>query len=298
MEILGYLMLILTTIFIGAFAGEQFLKSRKEITVADEGRRRFIRLHEYRVGRKKMIRTDRNYQLYTCVEGTRLENKEIVFHIDKKGFIEPSTVYENAEVTLAFVGDSTTECALVQPEFRYPYLIGRMLETDGGATVNSYNAGMSSAPSFAMLTTVLYKVLPLRPQAIVWCSNISDLRILLNYKDWPEVCAKKDEDVFYIEGDLRGSFLKRSKNALRALFPEIYTWLYSKKSRAKMAGENLQPGETVLRKLGEEEKERVKRQILMNLKLFIEICCFHSIVPVVSTQASIWKWGGVLYRRG
>lgn len=273
---------------------EYIMKKQKQNLNIQEGQCRYFKLEEHRVGKKKVIHTDSNYQFYTCVKGSELENQFIEFNIDRRGFIEPSEIYEKAEINIVFVGDSTTECALVNPEIRYPYLVGRMLEEETGRTVNSYNAGMSSATSFFILISVMCKVLPLKPDMIVWCSNISDLIILLHNKNWIEV-SKNIYENFYLESDLTKNLVCRIKSAIRILFPNLYTWLYSRKSGRRKIYEIKKKIRNY--QISPKEEKRIVDQVLVNLKLFLEICKLYEVIPIVSTQASIWKEGGQMGER-
>ena len=62
---------------------------------------------------------------------------------DGNGFIKPSTIHENPDVTIVFLGGSTTESMFVKPENRFPYRVGRILEKNLGVKINSLNAGKS-----------------------------------------------------------------------------------------------------------------------------------------------------------
>lgn len=288
MIILACLAIFTISVFAILFTLEQLAKSREE-NVKDNGRRRYFILREFATGWKRTIRTNKEYPLYTCVQGTIMENGQIPFEIDGMGFIEPSKIYEDADINIAFVGDSTTECALVAPELRYPYLVGRMLQQAKGMTVNSYNAGYSGASSVFILATVLYKILPLKPQAIIWQSNISDIIPLLNGNDWGDVVNGKWEELFWTAYDLSGNLLKRFKYVIRMLFPNLYEIIGSKHNGKETSNVKMQ--EVSLRELSAKEKDRVREQILSNLKIFVEICRSNFITPVVTTQAILWSGG-------
>ena len=56
----------------------------------------------------------------------------------------PSKVHDHPDLTLAFLGGSTTECIYVDENNRFPYLAGRLIEEQTGLKVNSYNAGRAA----------------------------------------------------------------------------------------------------------------------------------------------------------
>lgn len=288
---LGYIVIIMLGIFVLLCIMELFAAQREE-NVRNNGRRRYFILREYAVGRNRIIRTNQDYPLYVCVKGTAMENIQIPFFIDQKGFIEPSEIYENADINIAFVGDSTTECALVAPEFRFPYLVGRMLQEAKGVTVNSYNAGYSSASSVFILATVLYKVLPLKPRAIVWQSNISDIIALMNVRDWSDVVRSKSNDIFWTANALTVNILRRAKYVVGILFPNLYSALGERKEKGRQNKTGLEKSKTVPKKINKEEIKKLEELILSNLKIFVEICRSNHILPVVSTQAILWSRGG------
>ena len=54
--------------------------------------------------------------------------KPYVLRVDRQGFIMPSKIHDHPDLTIAFLGGSTTECIYVDEDNRFPYLVGRLLE--------------------------------------------------------------------------------------------------------------------------------------------------------------------------
>jgi lysophospholipase L1-like esterase len=98
--------------------------------------------------------------------------------VDSAGFIEPARRHENPDITLAFLGGSTTECALVLPHNRFPDLAARKLEAALGLKVNGLNAGMAGNNSMHALALLIGKVLPLRPDFVVLMEAVNDVGVL------------------------------------------------------------------------------------------------------------------------
>lgn len=101
------------------------------------------------------------------------------FRTDADGFIEPSKIYEKADLNIFFMGGSTTECETVDEFNRFPYLVGRIIEKQTGKKTNSYNAGKSGNDSIHTINNLVNKVVPLKPDIIVRMDNINDLSTLL-----------------------------------------------------------------------------------------------------------------------
>ena len=98
--------------------------------------------------------------------------------VNSAGFIEPARRHEKPDITLAFLGGSTTECALVLPENRFPDLAARKLEAALGLKVNGLNAGMSGNNSMHALALLVGKVLPQRPDFVVLMEAVNDVGVL------------------------------------------------------------------------------------------------------------------------
>ena len=104
--------------------------------------------------------------------------EKYAFRTDENGFIEPSKIHENPDLTLVFVGGSTTECESVDELYRFPYLAGRILEEKTGKKINSYNAGKSGNNSLHSINNLINKAAPLNPNMIVRMDNVNDLSTL------------------------------------------------------------------------------------------------------------------------
>ena len=80
---------------------------------------------------------------------------------------------------IVFLGGSTTECMFVDEDHRFPYVAGQILEQETGAKINSYNGGMSGSNSLNAIDILINKVIPLKPDVVVFMENINDLSTLL-----------------------------------------------------------------------------------------------------------------------
>ena len=96
----------------------------------------------------------------------------------------PSKIHDHPDLTIAFLGGSTTECIYVDEDNRFPYLAGRLLERQTHLKVNSYNAGRSGNNTLHCLNILLNKVVNLKPDIVVLMENINDLAILMYEKTY------------------------------------------------------------------------------------------------------------------
>ncbi|MBU6140617.1 MAG: SGNH/GDSL hydrolase family protein [Proteobacteria bacterium] len=105
--------------------------------------------------------------------------KKYRFKIDENGFVEPSKIHENPDLNIFFFGGSTTECEMVDEPYRFPYLVGRILEEKTGKKINSYNVGKSGNNSIHSINNLVNKVAPLNPNIVVRMETINDLSTLI-----------------------------------------------------------------------------------------------------------------------
>jgi len=247
---------------------------------------RAIALREYR--------PSLSLRLQAGVEETdydTLPQKEFVLRIDNDGFIIPSKKYEHADITLAFLGGSTTECRYVEEEHRFPYLTGVLLEQAFHIKVNSYNAARSGNHSLHCLNILLNKVLPLKPNIVLMMHNINDLMILLYEKSYWNANSARPV-IFDINREIESNFIRIIRDRwLPNLFRSLHNLdktlrLLRKPKRAATNGDEFaqvrgQPLEI--------DQEALTAEFAMNLQAFIDLCQARHITPVLLTMASRFK---------
>ena len=108
-----------------------------------------------------------------------LEQRPYRFEVDDDGFIKPSRVHENPDLTIVFLGGSTTECLFVDADVRFPYLVGRKLEERLGIRINSYNGGRGGNNTMHNNFLLLAKVIPLNPDIVVMMENVNDIATMI-----------------------------------------------------------------------------------------------------------------------
>jgi lysophospholipase L1-like esterase len=168
-------LIFLLAIVAGAEKFLEYNNRRQGIVLESEVERRYVRLKEFRPGTRLLLAMPRNHLPYTDNAFT----KRYRYDIDANGFIVPSRKYNRPDKVIVFLGGSTTECMFVDQDHRFPYVVGEILERDTGAKVNSYNGGMSGSNSLNAIDVLINKVIPLKPDIVVFMENINDLSTLL-----------------------------------------------------------------------------------------------------------------------
>ena len=245
---------------------------------------RAIRLREYRPGMVESTQAGAKEINYDT-----LVPKKYLLRIDEDGFIMPSKKYSHPDISLVFLGGSTTECHLMEEEHRFPYLTGSLIERELGIKVNSYNGGRSGNNSLHSLDIFLNKVVPIKPAIVVMLHNINDLSIMLHEKAyWNK--NKSRSVIIDINKEIEANYFKLMRdrwipnvaaamhkfdNSMRTL------WKSSSNRGDEFASTRGRP--LII------DKPAMVEQFEMNLQSFIYLCKARNIVPVLMTMASRFK---------
>jgi hypothetical protein len=245
---------------------------------------RAITLREYRPLMQQWLEAGKEEQNYDT-----LVAKKYLLRIDNDGFIVPSKKYANPDMSIVFLGGSTTECRYVAEEHRFPYLAGVLLEQQMGIKINSYNAARSGNHSLHSLDILLNKVFPIKPDIVIMLHNINDLVVLLyessywNHRSSKPVIFDINKEIdanFY--RIIRDRYIPNLAAAMHKFDNSIRSFMKSgKKSNdefAKIRGKRLIV-----------DKSAMVEQFEMNLQSFIYLCKARNIVPVLMTMPSRFK---------
>ena len=262
-------------IFLIIFAGEKFLQlynHRHGVFLETEPR--YIRLKEYRPLTRLMLPFPRGHRPYT----DNVFTKKYPLNVDQDGFIMPSRKYPEPDLSLVFLGGSTTECLFVDEENRFPGVVGAILEGETGKKINSYNGGMSGLNSLHSIDILLNKVIPLKPRVVVFMENINDLSTLIYEGTYWNKNTTRSPIETLVKSKLVGKLLKEIcipninfayKNLKNALTPEHGDEF------APARGKKLQINQ-----------ESLTREFAMNLQTIVDICRARGLVPVLMTQGN------------
>ena len=99
------------------------------------------------------------------------------FRTDGRGYIVPSRQYAKPDVTVVFLGGSTTACNAVQETARFPVVVGKLL-TARGIETNSLNAARSGGTVHDSLNVLLNHVLFDSPDIVVLMHATNDIGII------------------------------------------------------------------------------------------------------------------------
>ncbi len=259
-----------------AAAETYFALTNKYVSVP--GQNRVIRLREHSPGRSDYVGPDAT----TLRTADSLDPGLHRLSIDNNGFIEPSRIHDEAELTIVFLGGSTTEGLLLDEAARFPYLVGRLIERRG-PTTNSFNSGVSGNNTLHSINILLNKIVPMVPDYVVLMHNINDLGVLLyeesywndNYYRSLIVTSEPPRPLFDI-----------AKWIKDALIPNLYTRL---KQFVDVRGVFSPVVDEFAHVRGTNiivDTPRLTEQFATALRLFTSICRTYGIEPVLMTQAN------------
>jgi lysophospholipase L1-like esterase len=265
-----------------AVGTEKLLARKNHGLINPAGIQRYIKLREFNPLYRDV--------LVPSQEGLRIADglapESFVVRVDRQGFIMPAKIHDHPDLTIAFLGGSTTECVYVMEPDRFPYLAGRLLERQTHLKVNSYNAGRSGNNTLHCINVLMNKVVNLKPDLVVLMENINDLAILMYDKtywnDHPsrspliekppnfKTVGKDLEQIFHLVRDITFPNLSRELKQLSPFGPQG--------KRDEFQGVR---GKKIII-----DQEFLVREFSLNLQTFINICRAREITPVLMTQAS------------
>ncbi|WP_167631275.1 SGNH/GDSL hydrolase family protein [Mariprofundus ferrooxydans] len=214
-----------------------------------------------------------------------LPARKFAVSFDSNGFMEPSGSHDHPDSSVFFLGGSTTECLFVSEKNRFPYLSGRILEEKTGARINAYNAGRSDNNSAHSINILLNKILPMRPNIVVLMHNINDLDTLSVQNGYWDNQGLFPMIYVHQQQKSRSPLYNIMKGVKDLICPNIYASLKSMISS---------PHESASRPASERRRtvelaSAYVSQFESNLNIFISICRYKGITPVLMTQASRLK---------
>jgi lysophospholipase L1-like esterase len=265
-----------------AVVTEKILASRNHDQINLAGIKRSIKLREFNPLYRNVLVPDASAMRMS--DG--LTHKPYVLRVDRQGFIMPSKIHDHPDLSIVFLGGSTTECTYVDENLRFPYLSGRLIEEQTGLKINAYNAGRSGNNTLHCLNILLNKVVNLKPDIVVLMENINDLAILMYEKTYWNTNPSRSpiqerlpnfktvgqdlRQMFYLVRDLTFPNLARATKGF------FHTDRKGKGDEFKDArGQKI----TI-------DQDLLVREFSLNLQTFINICRARGVTPVLMTQAS------------
>jgi lysophospholipase L1-like esterase len=200
------------------------------------------------------------------------------FEIDEDGFIYPSRIHANPDLSIVFLGGSTTESIFVDEKKRFPYLTGNLLE-NSGKKVNAYNGGVSGNHSMHSLNILLNKVLAIQPDIVILMHAINDLAILVYEGSYWNQNPYRSQ---LISQTPSTQFYNSAKAIKDYLFPNLYMALKS----ILHLGNDDEFAHVRHKKLDIPDSRTLTRAFEQSLRTFIHVCEIADISPVLMTQAN------------
>jgi len=264
--------IILFLIAILLFAIEWFLGLQ-------DGSRKVNHYDNYGVERHIILRESRPLSAGYQIQAH--STKKYYASVDAHGFLEPSEVHKKPDKKIFFLGGSTTECFYNDPEKRFPYLSGRLLEAQAGQKINAYNAGRSNNNSAHSIDILYNKILALKPDVVVLMHNVNDLGTIdvqgsywNNKGMFPLI-----EDEYIQSNDPLYTIGKGLKDLL---IPHLYVKIKALMRKKRHVNHpSIPPVDS-----NPVDYNYYTRQFESNLNIFISICRNRGITPVLMTQAN------------
>ena len=279
-----FLLLIVLFLFI-AYGSEKILQYKNQGMGFNYNLpNRAIALREYRPYMKELLQAGKKEVYYDT-----LVPKHYLLRIDSDGFIMPSKKYSDPDISMVFLGASTTECRFVEEENRFPYLTGLLLERKLGIKINSYNAARSGNHSLHSLDILLNKVVPIKPAFAIMMHNINDISILLYEKSyWNK--NKSRSVIFDMNDEIVSNFFRIMRDRwIPNLSAEMRNFDRSIRSLWKSDSKANDEFATARGKPIVVDKSGMVEQFEMNLQSFIYLCKARNIIPVIMTMSSRFK---------
>lgn len=205
-----------------------------------------------------------------------------IMRVDENGFIEPAFVHEEPDLSIVFLGGSTTECLIVEEEKRFPYLAGRALEQQSDIKVNTFNCGCRGNNTAHSINSLFNKILPMKPDYAVMMHNIND-GVLLAYMGtyWNDHFTRS----MIVKEHY--SFLETIRQLMVNTVPNLYGFLKRKQWLDLDAMIHGQREDEWAQQRGEQKKinvEELQKMYAANLRLFVLACKNYEITPILMTQ--------------
>ncbi len=210
---------------------------------------------------------------------------------DANGLMLPYNHYEKPDLTLVFLGGSTTFCLYVDEDQRYPSLVGQLLEQKTGKKITSINSGVGGNNSFHSIDILLNKIIPIKPDVVVMMQNINDLATLIYDKTyWGQNPTGRPIIDFYFYKNLTG-FKALSTLARDMYIPNLHAAIriLSHKVFGKKVKEQDDDYAYIRGKKLTIDAAAILDEFKMSLQTFINICRAWRITPVLMTQFNRYK---------
>jgi hypothetical protein len=105
------------------------------------------------------------------------DHTRVHFRVDDRGYVLPSHQFDPGDITIAFLGGSTTECFAVDEPLRFPALVSTLL-AKRGLKVNTLNGGRGTNTIHDALNVLINHLVDDRPDVVIFMEAASDHGLL------------------------------------------------------------------------------------------------------------------------
>ena len=252
---------------------------------------RAIALREHHPNLDKEILADNAYLSRT----DNLITRNFQFRTDRNGYILPRNNYEKPDVKIVFIGGSTTECMYVTENNRFPYLSGQLIEEKTNKLINSFNAGASGNNAIHSIDLFLNKIIPVKPDVIVFMHAINDYATLAyDHTYWPVETPRSEIITIndYFPRRPPETLLWHLKGIFHVLYPNIYNRLHDLKKKVLHSPESAKHWDEWVdrrHKIKDRDFNFMQKEFQWAMQLMVTASKTHNILPIIMTQANRFK---------
>jgi len=117
------------------------------------------------------------------------EIPEVALRTNERSYYLPAARFDDPDVTIAFLGGSTTECGAVQEELRFPARVSTLLESDG-IRANVLNVAYSGNTVHDSINVLLNHVVLDHPDIAIMMHASNDIGVLRTSRDYQPRMAR------------------------------------------------------------------------------------------------------------
>ena len=228
------------------------------------------------------------------LEGTdSLQSKEYLLRIDENGFIETGNTKQNTvtdeNLSILFLGGSTTEVLYVEESNRFPSIVERELTARLNINVEVKNGGVSANNAMHSLLKLMAVGLEDKPDYAVLMHNINDASLLVktgSYWIAPKSTAlvQSNAEIWNRHNPENFNPLVLARDIKNILFPNLYA--YFKPRLFPGLGPVIAVDEFEIIRKDQEliDPLKIKAEFRNTLISFVELCRIWNVEPVLMTQ--------------
>jgi lysophospholipase L1-like esterase len=197
----------------------------------------------------------------------------VKFRTSSRGYILPIGQYAEPDITIAFLGGSTTECSYVSENLRFPAYVSHLL-AKRGIRANTINGGRSGNTTQDAINILINDLVMTPPDIVVLMEATNDLGVLSQDPVYQSrmatpVTAKKQANLAFQSASSNFSVIGFVREKLTSIINSKY--------------ENSRPIE-VAEGINQLYPREVEERYLSRLRAFILIARAYGSKPVLMTQ--------------